>query len=619
MRNLFILLILAVAFKAPVHAQKRQANSFSFTGLVYGYHNDPRKKFLSKDKEIALEGVIKGVQIEIKDKAKTVWSGTSQAGGVFEGSVPLGKIYTFTYSKSGYADGSFTLNLRNVPDDIAKAGLVFSDMELILNSYVDETDIDPSKDFGKLSFNGDIEAFEFIESVRDKKNIFEKNSHNDTPKDLMLGSIHENGDKNSRETISFENPDVVLQPSNRKNNKNNNKGNQTATTETNTEVSKVDRPKTFKMSPTLSLDNLSEESIENRESEIAAAWKQLEQDKLNATTPEELAIIEAREELLMAAEKDLEKAKEIIDLQTEQIESQQSIIYLFIFLAILLLGFAGYIYWTYRQKAQTARILEKKNKQITDSINYASRIQESILLPTSDVKKIFPESFIYYEPRDIVSGDFYWFAEINGKKIAAAIDCTGHGVPGAFMSMIGNTLMNQVVKEKGVLSAGKILDHLHEDVVKALRQEPNDPRSNQDGMDMAICVVDEANKEIEFAGAMNPMYIVQNGSVEVVDANKIGVGGTIASRKMKKMGGFKSEKIKYQPGTTVYMFSDGYMDQFGGNPKEKFNIDRFKELLAEMTGMDMNQQGEKVNMTFKNWKGEYHQLDDVLLLGLKLS
>ena len=179
--------------------------------------------------------------------------------------------------------------------------------------------------------------------------------------------------------------------------------------------------------------------------------------------------------------------------------------------------------------------------------------------------------------------------------------------------------MNQIVREKGVTTAGKILDELHTEIMTALRQEAKNPRSNQDGMDMAICVVDEKKKELEFAGAMNPLFLVKGGEIEVVPGDKVGIGGTIASRKMKKMDGFTSRKLKYEEGVTIYLFSDGYMDQFGGTNNEKFNQDRFKEMLVEITSLSMAEQGKKVESEFENWKGKTKQLDDVLLLGIRLS
>ena len=253
-----------------------------------------------------------------------------------------------------------------------------------------------------------------------------------------------------------------------------------------------------------------------------------------------------------------------------------------------------------------------------DSINYAQRIQQSILLGENEIRKYLPDSFIYYRPKDVVSGDFYWFSVINGKYIMAVVDCTGHGVPGVFMSLIGNSLLNQIVNEKQILDPALILKNLHTGVLKALHQEKEESLS-EDGMEMALCVIDPSKKRVEFAGAMNPLYIVQNNSVNVVHANAQSIGGkTLRPGKDHNLN-FSSQTISLAENSTVYMFTDGYMDQFGGENNKKFNTVNFKTLLLDIQSLSMQEQKFAIHNTMEDWKKSYRQVDDILVAGFKVN
>ncbi len=268
-----------------------------------------------------------------------------------------------------------------------------------------------------------------------------------------------------------------------------------------------------------------------------------------------------------------------------------------------------------KNKSKLNRELQIKNKKITTSINYANRIQESILLDESDIKSILPNSFVFYKPLDIVSGDFYWFSEVDSKIIVAAVDCTGHGVPGAFMSLIGNTLLNEIINEKRILDPSKVLAHLHEGMIKSLRQTESD-QYNQDGMDMSICVIDAKSKTIEFSGAMNPIFIVEGSNLKILEANLRGVGGV--SRRKKAELPFEKEVYSYQSGVSVFLTSDGFLDQFGGSKNEKFNLPRFKDLVLNLSKQDSSDQLKRIEKAFTDWKGNCDQVDDVTVIGLKL-
>ena len=242
------------------------------------------------------------------------------------------------------------------------------------------------------------------------------------------------------------------------------------------------------------------------------------------------------------------------------------------------------------------REIEQKNTDITDSINYAQKIQQAILPSFKYVKSIFPESFVLFKPKDIVSGDFYWFAEKEEKALVVAADCTGHGVPGAFMSMIGNSLLNEVVIEKGVTDPGEILQTLKEGVIKALKQKGG-AGQQKDGMDVAMCTFDIPNLKAWYAGAYNPLFIVRNNDIEEIRADRMPIGI------YEDDGGntFTTHEIDLQKGDSLYVFSDGFVDQFGGPKGKKFMGKRFKQTLIDVQNRSMDEQRDYLNQIIEEW------------------
>jgi ligand-binding sensor domain-containing protein/serine phosphatase RsbU (regulator of sigma subunit) len=264
--------------------------------------------------------------------------------------------------------------------------------------------------------------------------------------------------------------------------------------------------------------------------------------------------------------------------------------------------------------AERTRELEEKNRDITGSIQYAKRIQEAILPSKDQIYKKLKKVFILYQPKDIVSGDFYWFAEENGIKIFAVVDCTGHGVPGAFMSMIGHNLLHQIVLEKGVTDPGDILNHLHRGVQEALRQGHNEINTN-DGMDVSIITISDKTQEVKWAGANRPLVLVdKNGELIKFDGNKYPIGG--AQYDVNRS--FTTHIVNPNVAAMAYMFSDGYADQFGGEKGKKFMVKRFHDLLGAIHTKTAEEQLAELKNNFEQWRLNHEQVDDVLIVGIEI-
>ncbi len=291
-------------------------------------------------------------------------------------------------------------------------------------------------------------------------------------------------------------------------------------------------------------------------------------------------------------------------------------------------------------KAQFLKEIEQKTNQVetaykktSASIRYARRIQQAMLPEQDNITNYFKDVFILFEPKDIVSGDFYWFSETvpetlyaieqtdeglqsvfkgfeDTKHVIAAVDCTGHGVPGAFMTLIGNDLLNAIVLEDKIIKPRRILDKLDRTIRKYLKQEEGG-RSNE-GMDMSLLVIDEEHKRVEFAGAKNPLYFVRDGEINIIKGSKYPIGG--GQIKNKK---FDSHRVPYQEGDAFYIFSDGFQDQFGGPKNSKYLSKRFRKLLLEISHLPMAEQKARLDQELEDWKGDKPQTDDILIIGMR--
>ncbi|MBI4931601.1 MAG: tetratricopeptide repeat protein [Bacteroidetes bacterium] len=315
--------------------------------------------------------------------------------------------------------------------------------------------------------------------------------------------------------------------------------------------------------------------------------------------------------------KDAEHQKELAVAEEEK--KRQRIVSYSIGLGLLLVAvFSVIIFNRLRVTRKQKIIIEQKNKNITDSINYAKRIQDSILPSHDELSKQFSDYFIFFRPKDIVSGDFYWLSSHDGKFIFAVADCTGHGVPGAFMSMIGNTLLNEIVNEKFIFQPAEILNQLNEGVIHALHQES---RSQDDGMEISICLFELDKKKITFAGAGHSLIIVKNKIIEVIKGDAFSIGslfGPSSSLRNEKNFSFSQKEISLSENQMLYFSTDGFADQRGGAGGKRFFTKQLEELLLNVSSLPIKTQEEKITKAFESWKGNYAQQDDVLLAGIKI-
>ena len=252
--------------------------------------------------------------------------------------------------------------------------------------------------------------------------------------------------------------------------------------------------------------------------------------------------------------------------------------------------------------------LEEVHNEITASIDYAKRIQNAILPPARLVKTYFTESFILYKPKDIVAGDFYWMEEVGDTILFAAADCTGHGVPGAMVSVVCHNALNRAVREYNLTEPGEILDKVRSIVVEEFEKSDEDVK---DGMDIALCSLN--GNRLKYAGAHNPLWIIRNNEIIETKANKEPIG------KFQNKTSFTTHSFNLEKDDTIYIFSDGFVDQFGGEKEKKFKPANLRKLLIEVQAEPLLQQCQTINNVFENWKGDLEQVDDVCMIGVRVS
>ncbi len=331
-----------------------------------------------------------------------------------------------------------------------------------------------------------------------------------------------------------------------------------------------------------------EEINQLKNEELLANEEEIRQNLEELETINE-ALLSTSEELRRKNEV-LREAKEVLDIKNKQIRSNRDQLY------------------------QQSKQLEETNKNITNSIRYAKRIQQAIIPAPEVITQKFREAFIFFKPKDIVSGDFYWFHEVGSKKILIAADCTGHGVPGALMTMIGNSLLNEIIASQGIQSPSEILLELDRKIVEMLQKRTGDGKPIHDGMDMAVLAVDENTREVQFAAAHNPLYYIRKGEMHRVKGSRFPVG----SSQYKSDKVFELHCITAEEGDIFYIFTDGFQDQYGEKAKRKYMSKRFRQFMTEISQQPMAHQRIALSQEFADWKGNSPQTDDILIIGVKM-
>jgi len=570
-------------------------------GTVSGYSYNPNHGLFSKGSNISLKGTLSGVSFNIFKNGKKIKTITSNPHGKFKLKLPFGALYQIQYSKNGHETVRFEFNLMNLkPHD---DDLFFKNFELILNKHIQHKEstklgvaFQIFYDTKILNFNLEKKGFKVGGKLSKKmdysplislvKESIKKNESYLFTKNTYGRSIKRNRRQLSNDSLT---KDSLI-------------------------TNEID---TLSYTSKKILSQLSHNrSIESKSFLIEELKKQLEVDKLAASTPEEFASIEEREALILALSSELELSKEIISYKEEQLKVKSRQFWLLILVLLLVLGAGTNVYFSMRKKEQLNLKIIAQGNRIVSSINYAKKIQSAILPSVATVQEIIPNSFVLFKPKDVVSGDFYWVKEIDGKILVAAIDCTGHGVPGAFMSMIGMTLLNQIVLIDKNLNPASILGELHKNIVKSLKQEQLDPFSSQDGMDLSIVVFDKKTSELTYAGAMNSIYKVSNNTVTELEVDKSSIGGFSYKGGVQK---YSNKVIKVGKSDSLYLMSDGVMDQFGDELNEKYNVTRLEHLLLRIEKDPMPAQKSKIENELKDWQGNQPQTDDILLIGLNLN
>ncbi|MCK4630642.1 MAG: SpoIIE family protein phosphatase [Bacteroidales bacterium] len=257
--------------------------------------------------------------------------------------------------------------------------------------------------------------------------------------------------------------------------------------------------------------------------------------------------------------------------------------------------------------------ISRQKKEIIESLEYARLIQTALLPQLSSIRKALHDNFILYLPKDIISGDFYWIFEQEENILFAAVDCTGHGVPGALMSILGITSLNEIVSEADDLKANRILNQLREKIMKSLHQTGRGGES-KDGMDISFCIYNRKTNELQYSGANNPLYYIRQNILYEIKPDKMPIGVSGIEEKS-----FRNNVVKMKKGDVLYIFTDGFPDQFGGPKEKKFKYKPFKNLLLEIHNKNMKEQREILESSFSDWKMDFEQVDDVLVIGIRID
>ncbi len=384
---------------------------------------------------------------------------------------------------------------------------------------------------------------------------------------------------------------------------------------------------------------LQNEKLQREVADLKLKQKQYEltstQEKLSDTEHEVEVINEEKDQLTKTLTKQemklmiVEQESEIEHLENLNLKHQQEIqskvLWLVSLVLIAIAAFFGVLLYFFRQKQKLNKALVSKNEKIEeqrnsiqDSINYAQHIQGAMLTREQELNEIIPDSFVIYKPKDVVSGDFYWYSSIGDKIILVVADCTGHGVPGGFITMVGNNLLTQIIEHQNILEPHRILHKLDEGIINTFSQNHT---QNKDGMDAAVVVIDKANNTMSYAGANSAIIIITGDDLNYVKPDKFGIGGAV-HKSPKRDIAKEFNTIEFDlsdSGQSVYLFSDGVVDQFDSSGEKKFMRKRLKETLLSCNTKDIQERGQHIEQTLNDWMRNAEQTDDITLLGLDIK
>lgn len=621
--NLYPVLLVFFMLLTEIQSFAQSMQAVYLEGISYGHEYDPYRKILKKSKQTTLEGVLEGVVIEVYTDNKRIASYRTNNKGEFKLTLPQAMRYSIFVSKAGYNKISIDFDLRQVPEEIRYIPRTFSNLELLLNSFPPKGGDSFDEHLGSIFYNINSLSFDF-KSSEEKGNentgIFSRTLRDENAKDLVRRSVLKN--------INNFRPLAVQRSVNGGRRTPLNAPNLRPVTKNDSIIAGLwakDSVRYIKIPfSDFNLDFMAEDAdlldastLEAREMNLRKVKEQLDQDKILIRSVEDSFLLANREARLATAELELKNARLRLANQNRELESNKKLLQ-FGALALIMTFSAFILLFIFnREKTKNNKLLKSQQDRLNESLFYASKIQETILVSEKQLLQVLPESFIFYQPRDIVSGDFYWMHAINKEEYLLVVaDCTGHGVPGAFMSMLGYALLNQTVLEKGITSPAAILSDVHKGILHLLKQERQESQI-QDGMDMAVCKIDISSNQVVFAGAMQPLYLVRGEKIEFISGDSRSLGGKLGNKALVEWQ-FTEKTFQLQNTDCCYLITDGFMDQFGEELNEKFNLKRMKELLKRLNQVPMKIQKQSMESEFDYWKGNAQQTDDVLMIGFRL-
>jgi serine phosphatase RsbU (regulator of sigma subunit) len=559
------------------------SQNITINGTVFSFKGDKVMLLKKAQKNVSFDGSLSGAKILVKgqDSEQNITTGLN---GNFSIKIPgVGKFHV-TVTKENHSTLEFNIEVKETGEKTR-----YESLFLILKQ-ADENKVD----MGTIEIsNGG--AMSFLPSANTKNDVFESNAHL-IEKTILINKSGGYGSSTSNLTDKKEQPDKKT-----------------------TDIKKViydtvrSNVQASPNTPMMLVDHLSDENIDSLKYNLDEARK-----LLGEMTPGSIEYNLLKKQI-EAAERKIKDHEKIIELQKSEIELANRIILFISLFCVVAVGAAVLLFYFFRQKKKHAHILHEKNKNIQrintkllSSIRYASLIQSSFLKEKNALKQLFNNSFVYNRPKDILSGDFYWFTHKNWHRVVVVADCTGHGVPGALLTVLGHTMLEDIVNMKGEVDPAKILAALN----KAIQQTfANNSASVEYGMDITVLSIKDNTNKILLSGAGNGLYKVNNGKVQYYPVSPKTLGPDVEAEDLK------NQEVEVNSGDTLFLYSDGLPDQFGGtnNKPEKFNIKRFEKLLEE-TGLQKTL--DKAETLFEtalvNWMTKHEQIDDVCVVGIRL-